>query len=279
MKKKYKIAIVVVVISLLIFFIIFSCKIYFENNEYEITITNFELERKQSLIKEDELNDLINEKLELEESLNSLEKELSICIKENENLGLINSDLELAVKQLETEVQSALEENKDMINSYNLLVKNLEEHDYSLIVGDVIISTGDDESHIIQLLGQPNSESVEKDKSTIWYHEGRYGKTSIYDDLTIEYLGDKNGENYKVILIESCSDSVSTRRNIKIGDKLETLLIAYPMIELYDMGLIELSEDGTSAYYYYDYDLYIGSIYFEISDDVIIKIEIGAAFT
>lgn len=129
-----------------------------------------------------------------------------------------------------------------------------------------IIKMSMDENEFKDQFGEPISENVSVDDGTFAAHqEGVYWKTSEYEDFKVSYLGDREGENYKIHSFFTFSANITTIRDIKVGDSLEKLFQVYPMLEKYEYP------DNTVRYQFPDGE-YLIKIEFEVRDYLIEEI-------
>jgi len=202
----------------------------------------------------------------------------------NDEINEVNQSLRGEIEiygELIEEYRSALDE-LDIKTEYMEFQKNSK-----LIYGNIYIDFDFTEKRAVELFGEPIEINIEVYGSDgIWYLEGLYRKEIIYDDFTLLFQGDENGENYELIRFTTNSDelhltkyisinlnnSVSfSTKEIKVGDSEEDLLNTYPQ-------LIENNWIDQNKNYLYASRWGSQGIYFEIEDKKISKISISVLF-
>lgn len=182
-------------------------------------------------------------------------------------------DLEEKNKALQSEVDSLMnteeESTDDVLASLDMMTFELSSH---LIYDHMLLDLSLSEDRALELLGQPKNEIVEVfDEDDIWYLEGFYGKEAIYDDVSLFYHGDKNGENYDLVAVSTTSDVLYLLDGTKVGDSLDDLKEKYPI-------LLENTWTKDQEIYFYPYRYDGRAIDFEIDDNKIIRMTIGVMF-
>lgn len=268
-----KIIIILVMVSLVILLLI-SCSFayinYAKNQELIIEVGNFEVDNL-------EVNSTVVEKeikiSALEKSLSKLQSNLQESQVEVENLKIANVKLQTEIDESITKYELLRDQHSTQQSILENLVNDTTATNQCLIYEDSIIKIYHEEEQVIKLFGQPLTENIViNDGAGIWYLKDLYTKTSEYSDFVIFYIGDTNGENYKVTSIDTASYEVRTLRNISVGDSSEYLLEVYPMLK-------EAEWSKEETIYYCEVREYGGSIKFKIVDGVISEIGLSRSYT
>jgi len=230
---------------------------------------------KSDSVSED--NFLINPEslMEKDEKIVRLEGKLSNLEERLENKILEMVDLKNQIKSLETKIASfesseqmdtdkALEAQKDLEKQVNLAIANYELD--LLFYDNKILRPGLSEEEVLFSFGHAQTnEIVVDDGSVISHQKGIYWKKVDYRDFLIVYLGDRQGENYKVHSFFTESDKLKTIKSIHVGSTVDDLLAAYP-------ELIEEHLPNEDLRYAFPEDEYILSMRFKIKDNLISEI-------
>lgn len=220
---------------------------------------NADLEKKanQEFIRERD------EKIErLENQINELEDRVDKKILEIVDLKNKIEDLENQDKA--DDLSEELHTNQSLASLVESAVINYELD--ILIYDNKILRPGLSEEHVLSIFGQPQSDEITIDDGSMIEHmEGVYWKTTEYESFIILYLGDREGESYKVHSFHTQSELLMTSKSIHVGSSLEDLLIAYPTL------IIESLPNGEIRYAFPDGE-YILSMKFKVEDGVVIEI-------
>jgi len=203
----------------------------------------------------------------------------------------INDEINEVNQSLRNEIEiygELIEEYRSALDELDIRTEYMEfEKNSKLIYSNIFIDFDFTEKRAIELFGEPKEINIGVYGSDgIWYLEGLYNKEIIYDNFTLLFHGDENGENYELIRFTTNSNelylmkdisiklnngvSYSTKE-IKVGDSEEDLLNTYPQ-------LIENNWIDQNKNYLYASRWGSQGIYFEIEDEKISKISISVLF-
>ena len=228
---------------------------------------------------------LLKEKVNLRDAtIAEIQVQLNHNDKINDEINEVNQSLKNEIEsygELVDEYKSALDE-LEIKTEYIEFQKNSK-----LIYNNIFIDFDLTEKRAVELFGEPKEINIKVYGSDgIWYLEGIYNKEIIYDNFTLLFHGDKNGENYELIRFTTKSNElyltkdISNNSNnsvfystkeIKVGDSEEDLLSTYPQ-------LIENNWIDKNKNYLYASRWGSQGIYFEIEDGKICKISISVLF-
>lgn len=147
----------------------------------------------------------------------------------------------------------------------NGLIKSRYEYEV-LLYEDQVIRPEMSEVDVLERFGQPQSfEVVIDDGSVVGHQAGVYWKRSFYKHFDILYLGDRQGEDYKVHSFATQSSLLTTLHGIRVGDSESKLLKTYStLVKGHDL-------DGQTRYVYPDEEYHV-EMCFTIENARIIEI-------
>lgn len=239
-------------------------------HELETQVMSEEDEEIIEKLKEE--NTVLNEQLiKKDASISELQTHVKFTEDEKaiEELKEVNISLN---KELEV-CKELIEEYKDTSGEQNIIIERLKfELSSNLIYDNILIDLKLTEDRAIDLFGKPITENIEiMGSDGIWYLEGRYSKESIYNNFTLHYYGDRDGENFELVSISTESSDLYLTEEIRVGDSKEDLLSRYPM-------LIEDTWSNKGERYLYQDRFDMRGVFFEIKDKKISKIIISRFF-
>jgi hypothetical protein len=203
--------------------------------------------------------------------------------KYQEKVVLLEEELEKANKKIEekeslidrmeneiAQLNNVIEQKEAEIEENQTPKREIQDNDFSIVIGDVIaLHDWDDEINLYKMLGQPISTEVEELGEGADTYRGSIIKTLTYDGIELTLFSPPhNRETFFVQVIEVTSEKFMTPRGIKVGDTVEDLKHAYPIVSLSNDGK---SEENNGVYAVWGHQ---NELYFTVEEGRILKIRL-----